>query len=490
MSGKDVGRNDPCPCGSGKKFKRCCLEQETGGAVPPGMDPLWHEVRRTIDGLSADLLRFVDRRFGRKVLSMAWSDFLMEDELDATEPDPFHFPVFFSWYYFKWIPDPYSETYEAPPELASQTVSEVFLKKHGKTLHPLVRRYVEACQKSVFTFYDILSVDPGIGLRLRDILTEATFDVQDRAASETVRPGQILFGNVIRIDSLNLLDSTGTYLIPVERKPKILALRQFIRETFPNPAQEDIEEYDIEIFELYHALMENLRNPAPPVMNNTDGERIVLHEIVYDVPSAREAFDALKTLSVVESEEELLEQDGFDGKGNLVRAMIPWSKPGNPIHASWDNTILGQLEIQETTLSIRTNSDERAAAIRKIVEERLPASCFRSDTPMSQEALTEEILRQKADPEKAGPASSPPEPPEFREAMKEVIAREYRDWPHVKIPMLGDRTPLEAVTDPDGRELVESLLLDLEYRESAPGLRIDPGVVEEIRSTLGLSLRT
>ncbi len=22
-----VGRNDPCPCGSGKKFKRCCLER-------------------------------------------------------------------------------------------------------------------------------------------------------------------------------------------------------------------------------------------------------------------------------------------------------------------------------------------------------------------------------------------------------------------------------------------------------------------------------
>jgi uncharacterized protein YecA (UPF0149 family) len=22
-----VGRNDPCPCGSGKKFKKCCLRQ-------------------------------------------------------------------------------------------------------------------------------------------------------------------------------------------------------------------------------------------------------------------------------------------------------------------------------------------------------------------------------------------------------------------------------------------------------------------------------
>jgi hypothetical protein len=24
---KNVGRNDPCPCGSGKKFKKCCLQQ-------------------------------------------------------------------------------------------------------------------------------------------------------------------------------------------------------------------------------------------------------------------------------------------------------------------------------------------------------------------------------------------------------------------------------------------------------------------------------
>ena len=23
-SGKKIGRNDPCPCGSGKKYKKCC----------------------------------------------------------------------------------------------------------------------------------------------------------------------------------------------------------------------------------------------------------------------------------------------------------------------------------------------------------------------------------------------------------------------------------------------------------------------------------
>ena len=26
-----IGRNDPCPCGSGKKYKQCCLLKSTGG---------------------------------------------------------------------------------------------------------------------------------------------------------------------------------------------------------------------------------------------------------------------------------------------------------------------------------------------------------------------------------------------------------------------------------------------------------------------------
>jgi uncharacterized protein len=29
LRAKKVGRNDPCPCGSGKKWKKCC------GAAPP-----------------------------------------------------------------------------------------------------------------------------------------------------------------------------------------------------------------------------------------------------------------------------------------------------------------------------------------------------------------------------------------------------------------------------------------------------------------------
>ncbi|MEJ2717390.1 MAG: SEC-C metal-binding domain-containing protein, partial [Deltaproteobacteria bacterium] len=35
------GRNDPCPCGSGKKYKKCCLPHDTG----PG--PALDEVGKT-----------------------------------------------------------------------------------------------------------------------------------------------------------------------------------------------------------------------------------------------------------------------------------------------------------------------------------------------------------------------------------------------------------------------------------------------------------
>src|SRR3954464_7149456 len=34
---KHVGRNDPCPCGSGKKFKKCCLDRESRRPSLPGL---------------------------------------------------------------------------------------------------------------------------------------------------------------------------------------------------------------------------------------------------------------------------------------------------------------------------------------------------------------------------------------------------------------------------------------------------------------------
>ena len=37
MDGSRVGRDDPCPCGSGKKHKKCCLGSRSGFQKPRGV---------------------------------------------------------------------------------------------------------------------------------------------------------------------------------------------------------------------------------------------------------------------------------------------------------------------------------------------------------------------------------------------------------------------------------------------------------------------
>jgi SEC-C motif-containing protein len=34
-----TGRNDPCPCGSGKKYKKCCLAEQTPESPSAGLTP-------------------------------------------------------------------------------------------------------------------------------------------------------------------------------------------------------------------------------------------------------------------------------------------------------------------------------------------------------------------------------------------------------------------------------------------------------------------
>lgn len=492
MVSSKIGRNDPCFCGSGKKYKKCCLAQESEGEDLSGMDPLWREIRKVIDGLSVRIVLFAEERFGEAPIAEAWSEFTFDDASGSAGPDRFHLPVFFSWFSYNWTPDPYSETYQAPPGLAGGTIGRAFLQKYRKTLSPLAVRYIEACQNAAFSFYDILSVEPGTGLRLRDIVTEEEFDIVDRAASTSAVPGKILFGNVVRIDHLTLMDATAPYLIPVEKKPDILLLKSFIRKTFPHPSRKDLAEYDFEILALYQAIMDELRNPVPPTIHNTDDELLAIHEITYDIGSPRQAFDLLKDLSVVESEEEMLRSATFDAQGALFEVSIPWSKSGNRAHASWDNTILGQIGIRGETLSIQTNSDNRAQKIREIVEIRLSGIArFRSDTIVSQKDILKMATKKKGSGSTSGTKTgSPPETGEAAQTvLKDLVRKNMLQWPGKKIPMLGDRTPMEAVLDPDGRELVESLLLDMEQREVGPGIRIAPDVMEEVRKTLGLGNR-
>jgi|SRR6266849_1917751 len=57
----DVGRNDPCPCGSGKKYKRCHLLVEEAAPAPIGQRA---RARHQIDErVVSEMLRFGRRHF-------------------------------------------------------------------------------------------------------------------------------------------------------------------------------------------------------------------------------------------------------------------------------------------------------------------------------------------------------------------------------------------------------------------------------------------
>ncbi|MGZ8410666.1 MAG: hypothetical protein ACXWVS_12230, partial [Hyphomicrobium sp.] len=77
--------------------------------------------------------------------------------------------------------------------------------------------------------------------------------------------------------------------------------------------------------------------------------------------------------------------------------------------------------------------------------------------------------------------------PEVREKISAMMAAHWEHWVDQPIPILGNRTPMEAVKDPDGREIVESLVMQAERTGRSPNLPTDEAVFRRLRERLGLA---
>ncbi len=67
-----------------------------------------------------------------------------------------------------------------------------------------------------------------------------------------------------------------------------------------------------------------------------------------------------------------------------------------------------------------------------------------------------------------------------------VLARHYSGWLDSKLPALGNRTPREAVRDPDGREAVAGLIAQIERDGLGHSPPLDAGIVAMLRRERGL----
>ncbi len=483
------GRNDPCPCGSGKKYKHCCLR--TQEAVSPE-ELTWQRVRRANDGLDRRLLDAAAKHFGPTGIDEAWAEFtLWDDEAGGLDPGTPHMQVFAPWFLYDWLPDP-QET-ETPPESHQLTAAQAYLRAAGRRLEPLTKRYLEAGVAAPFSFHEILDCEPGRGFRLRDVLLGTEASVLERSASRGVRAGDLIFAKVVPIDGIAVLDGSSPVAIPPGEKPRIIELRKNLAHSRDLFGSELLREYGVELLGLYHDIVDRLLDPRPPQLANTDGEPLEFQRLVYDLDSPLDAFEKLKDLAVGLRDEEIRDGAVFDDAGALVRAELDWRRPGNAMHSYWDNTILGHLRIADGCLRAEVNSAERAARLRALVEERLGSSArFRVAKIESAQSMFE---RARAAGEDRGSEELATErrrlaaTPEARTVLAEQLRAHYRSWLDSKLPALGDRTPREAAGDADGREALEALVLQIERDGEVMQPPLDPSIPRELREALGLAWR-
>jgi len=470
-----VGRNDPCPCGSNKKYKRCCLSNQHAVEDSP-----WQRQRVASNRLSDEMFAFVRKRFGNEIL-VAWMDFNQTEFPPPMDEDIPEGQIFFPYLFFDWnLDQPSTPRGNRPkPGIVAQ---QYILAKSGK-LSDLEELILTLSVAEPVSFYEVLRCDPGHGMLLRDILIGSDREVEEHKGSEHARTGDILYGQLCPLPDVTTLNRLAPLAIPPGKKAAVVALRAQLRRKIAKQGRDleaqDLIRYREMIRGVYLDIRDGLR--SPPKLQNTDGDPLVFHTLTFEIGSPQVAFDALAPLAWGESKEDLLDEAEMAEDGALRSISFDWIKKGNAMHKTWDNTILGHLKIAGRTLTVEVNSAQRAKKISQEIEQRLGILARHRGTVSH---MPEELMAASKESKKSlsSPAKSDPDettiPPEVLEAVRANVRREMEAWVDLKLPVLGGRTPRQAVRDPDGREIVEGLLL--EWERDAQGLEMAKFLVPDV----------
>jgi hypothetical protein len=481
------GRNDPCPCGSGRKYKQCCLAKDT--ALSPD-ELLWRRLRRDLDGLLPELLAESVRHFGRTGVEEAWDEFNLWPETDDPEDQEFdetspYAPLFLSWYVYDWLPD--APDTEVPERAWEITAARAYLQHKGARLTALRREYMEACMAAPFSFHEVLRCEPGRGFRLRDVLTGTEAEVLERSGSEGVEPGELLYAKIVSVEGVALMETCAPVLIPPQEKIQLIELRRKMSAATALSAA-GLRAYDLELRTVLLPMMDRLLNPRPPAVANTDGDPLEFHTLRLDLPDPTAAVAQLRDLAAGVEEEDFESGIERDAAGRVVRADISWLRAGGA-GTPMENTVLGRIKVEAGRLSAEVNSAKRATALRALLEGRLPGARALPSVVQSSHALVEEAHARAL---AGGPLPPDPEQerlmamPEVQAALRETLLRHYRSWPDEQLPALGGCTPRQAVQDADGREAVQALLRQFERDMKRQDPALTAGIIDELRATLGL----
>jgi SEC-C motif len=487
MANMKTGRNDPCPCGSGKKYKQCCLLKDQ--ALPEN-DFLWRRVRRAIEGSPMQMLEFSTSHFGPDALLEAWDEFTFWRDIPFTMDTP-HIAVFMPWFFFDWAPDPLDTEVKKSAQ-DGRTLGRAYLHKKGKNLDPLRVRYLEQCCANPFSFYDVLAVRLGDGFLLRDIFTEAELYVTEHSGSNDAKEGDIMFAKLVSIDEVTLIEACGPIRIPPIEKSAILDLRKKMKSTKLPMTTDLLRDYDFEMLEIYHDIHDRLLNPMMPTLQNTDGDPMLLHKLIYTLEcSTREAFDALKRLDLPEDDKALLQQATFDADGQLRKVDIVWARPDGKADIPDQSTILAHISIDGKNLTAQVNSANRAEKFKGAIDALLPGKArYKTSVIESPEAMLDRADKEN-DLGKRKQNQSETEDlrnsPEVQAHINNFYRDHYHDWPNHPLPALKGKTPLQAIKTKNGKEMVAALIMEFEQRGQLQDPPLDPAIITELRERLKIT---
>lgn len=436
-----AGRNDRCPCGSGRKYKHCCLR--TASAAPA--TSTYTAADRT--NALAKLIRFSQRPYFTEA---AW--FAMElfqpgqpDENQSPEVEEQTMVAFTSWFVFDLDPGA-----DGRGMIASE-----FLAWSGANLSTAERTWLTRMSESAVRLYEVQQVDPGRGLTLLDLGSDESCWVEERAGSRQIVQWDLLAVRVVPGSEGGLVAEGLPYLFPRKAREAILhqlklELKEF-RRAFPD--RDDTMVYKC-LAPTFHQLWLDhvVRRPAP-ILTTVEGDPFAFTKVVFDCD------DPDQVTSRLSAHDEFF----FDEKDGV----FVWIEPDG-VH----DRVLGRIAVKRRRLTLETTSEARAERCRALLENTFGNAIRYRAT--ATETLDEAMAHKKS---RADRSTKPP--PETQAMLTEFLTEHYRDWPDHPLPALAGRTPRHAARLKTQRAKVVAIVKDLEHhmaqdrRDGKPAIDLD-----------------
>lgn len=482
----NVGRNDQCPCGSGKKYKKCCLASANSRQVE---DLSYRRYRDIESKLISRLFRHAAEVFGPSSIEEAWDEFHCWDDPDGYNPESPINQIFGPYFLFSWEIDP-AET-DCDIKLDGKTVTESFLDVNRSRLSREELEILEAANRCNFSFYEISEVTPGQGFSLRNAFTEKEYEVTERAGSLGAKRGEVTFGAIFETNGRHQILAMSPYMLPPLSIQALIVLRKNLHKSLKTKKLTDsqVSEFDIKLREAYFILLEPLLNPQMPKLCNTDGDPLVPQTLHFEITSPEEALLALKPLTAGVISEEELRADAKLKNGVIYEVQIPWFKKLKSGSQPGSNTVLGTVKIRGEKMTVEVNSNKRARTVKKKIETALGSRTrFVTKVIESIEGNIERGSNKSRPDSSAIPFDQLP--PEALDAVKKMADAHWTKWFDDKIPALNGKTPKQAAKTKEGRELLEALLNTYEHKSGGADndtTNLFQPDIQKLRSKLGLA---